>query len=344
MALLISDAVVKQLLTMADAIDMAERAVRELQEGKAENRPRNHFYVPGEKVTFMMRQFQGAIPKLGVFGLRVTTDIIGSVPHKPQVRPFGLFLLFDLGTAAFLAVIHDHELQRIRVGAETGVAARYLAREDAETVGLLGSGFQAETQLAAVCAVRKIERAEVYSPNPEHRRRFAREMGKRLGIEIVPVENPKEAVEEKDIVVAATNSSRPVLEGSWISEGAHVTSIVNSDQRFPRRELDNDTFARSDIVVIASLEQCQQDHAADIFESVEAGALSWKRVCELGEVVTGKRGRRNTPKQITLFKNNALAVEFTALAWRVFQIAQREGLGEEIPAHYFPGFKVSPSR
>jgi alanine dehydrogenase len=338
MALLISDQLVKEILTMKEAIEVCDIAVRDLHEGKAENRPRDHFYVAGEKGTFMMRQFQGALPSLGVFGLRVTTDAIGAVPHRPQIRPFGLFFLFDLQSAALLAVIHDHELQRIRVGAETGVAARYLARTGANTVGLLGSGFQAETQLVAVCQVHEIRRVEVYSPNAEHRARFAEEMKRRLGIDVVPVESARQAVEGKPIVLASTNSSRPVLNGAWITPGAHVTSIVNSDRRYPRRELDNETFARAEIVVLASAEQSRQDHAADFFGAIEAGALSWRKICELGDVVAGATRRRNE-RQITIFKNNALAVEFTALAWKVFQNARRAEVGEEIPAHYFPALK-----
>ncbi|MEX0805357.1 MAG: ornithine cyclodeaminase family protein [Candidatus Binatia bacterium] len=338
MALLITDDVVKEILAMNEAIDVCEIAVRDLHEGRAENRPRDHFYVAGEKGTFVMRQFQGALPSLGVFGLRATTDTIGAVPHRPQMRPFGLFFLFDLQSAALLAVIHDHELQRIRVGAETGVAARYLACAGADTLGLLGSGFQAEMQLAAVCQVREIRRAEVYSPNAEHRARFAGEMKKRLGIDVVPVESARQAVEGKTIVLASTNSSKPVLDGAWITAGAHVTSIVNSDRRYPRRELDNEIFARAEIVVLASEEQSRQDHAADIFEAIEGGALTWEKVCELGDVVAGEKRRRNK-RQITLFKNNALAVEFTALAWKSFQNAQQAGLGQEIPAHYFPGLK-----
>lgn len=338
MALLISDQIVNQVLTMREAIDVCEAAVGELHERKAENRPRNHFYVASKNATFMMRQFQGALPSLGVFGLRVTTDAIGAVPHTPQVRPFGMFFLFDLQTAALLAVIHDHELQRIRVGAETGVAARYLARTGADTVGVLGSGFQAEMQLAAVCQVRPIRRAEVYSPNPEHRVRFAEEMKKRLGVDVVPVDWARQAVEEKAVILASTNSSKPVLNGAWISPGAHVTSIVNSDRRYPRRELDNETFARAQIVVLGSAEQSQQDHAADIFEAIDAGALTWEKLCELADVVAGEKGRRGE-RQITIFKNNALAVEFTALAWKVFQNSQQAELGEEIPARYFPALE-----
>lgn len=338
MALLISDQLVNEILKMREAIDVCDAAIRDLHDRRAETRPRDHFYVTGEKGTFMMRQFQGALPSLGVFGLRVTTDAIGAAPHRPQMRPFGLFFLFDLQTAALLAVIHDHELQRIRVGAETGVAARYLARTGADTVGLLGSGFQAEMQLAAVCQVREIRRVEVYSPNPEHRVGFAEEMKKTLGIDVVPVDSARQAVEEKAIVLASTNSSKPVLNGAWIAPGAHVTSIVNSDRRYPRRELDNETFARAEIVVLGSEEQSRQDHAADIFEALDSGALTWQRLCELGDVIAGERGRRDET-QITIFKNNALAVEFTALAWKVFQMSQEAELGEEIPAHYFPALK-----
>jgi ornithine cyclodeaminase/alanine dehydrogenase-like protein (mu-crystallin family) len=142
MALLLTDDDVRRLLSMRDAIEAAELAVRELHQKRADNLPRHHFYSQSEGATFFMRHFQGALPKLGVAGLRVTTDLLGPKVYRPDLRPFGAFLLFDLRTAALLAVVHDHELQRMRVGAETGVAARQLARTNAKRVGLLGSGFQ----------------------------------------------------------------------------------------------------------------------------------------------------------------------------------------------------------
>ena len=153
MALLITDRDVEKLLSMGDAIDAAELALRELHYGNATNRPRQQFYADNRDALFMMRNFQGAIPELGVMGLRITTDVIGASAHKPELRSFGSFMLFDLNTAGLLAIFHDHQLQRMRVGAETGLAARYISRRDAKTVGLLGSGYQAETQLAAICAI-----------------------------------------------------------------------------------------------------------------------------------------------------------------------------------------------
>ena len=341
MALLITDEQVRQLLTMRQAIDACELAIKALQMGKAENRPRQQFYASSDVGTFMMRHFQGAIPELGVAGLRVTTDVMGTSNYKAQARPFGILLLFDLNSAGLVAVIHDHELQRVRVGAETGVAAHRLAREDTKTVGLLGSGYQAEAQLAAACAVRAIQQVNVYSPNSDHRSKFAHKMEQQLGVSIVPVASAQKAVTDKHLILASTNSSKPVLEGGWISEGAHVTSIVNSDRRYPRRELDNETFARSSVVVIGSLEQSKQDQATDIFEAVDKGALNWDRIFDLGEILTGERAGRKNSSQITLFKNNGLAVEFIALACKVYALARKAGAGEEIPAHYFPGLQAS---
>jgi alanine dehydrogenase len=342
MALLLTDDDVRRLLSMRDAIEAAELAVRELHEKRADNLPRHHFYSQSEGATFFMRHFQGALPKLGVAGLRVTTDLLGPKVYRPDLRPFGAFLLFDLRTAALLAVVHDHELQRMRVGAETGVAARHLARTNAKRVGLLGSGFQAETQLSAVCAVREIESVDIYSPNAEHRTGFARLLRQKLGISITPVATARQCVEGKDLILASTNSVEPVLDGSWIAEGAHVTSIVNSDQRFRRRELDNGTFARAALIAVGTLEQTRHDRAADIFEAVEAGALAWNRVCELGDVVIRRHSGRENDQQITVFKNNGLAVEFVALAFKAYEIARSRDAGEEIPSRYFSGVRALP--
>ena len=214
----------------------------------------------------------------------------------------------------------------------------------AKTVGLLGSGYQAETQLAAICAVRAIERVRVYSPTEANRNAFAATQSRKLGIIVTAVDSAQQAVEDADLVLASTNASSPVLDGNWLKEGSHVTSIVNSDQRIPRRELDNRTFARAAIVGLGSVEQSKQDQAADIFEAIEAGALSWERVCEIGDVIVGKHLGRINNKQISVYKNNGLAIEFVALASKVYQLAKDRGLGEEIPARYFSGRRTNSGR
>jgi ornithine cyclodeaminase/alanine dehydrogenase-like protein (mu-crystallin family) len=336
MPILLTDRDVRELLTIGEAVDVVQNVLTEYQLGKAENLPRHHFYASGETGTFFMRSFQGAVPAIGFAGLRLTTDMLGASLHRPDLRPFGAFLLFDIHSAALLAIIHDHELQRIRVGAETGVAARHLARVDAATVSVLGAGFQAEMQLAGACAVRRIESVEVYSPTVENRTAFAERMAQRLSIPVRPVASARRSVAHKDIVLASTNSSTPVLDGKWLAPGTHVTSIVNSDQRFPRRELDNETLARASLVAIGYLEQTKQDHAADIFGAIEAGVLHWQRICQLGEILIGARAGRIAPGDITVFKNNGLAVEFVALAAKAYERARAQDYGEEIPEHYFP--------
>jgi alanine dehydrogenase len=343
MPLLLTDENVRELLTMRDAIDCAEIALKEFQLASAVNLPRHHFYADSATGTFFMRNFQGAVPKLKVAGIRLTTDLLGATLHRPDLRPFGVFMLFDITSAALLAVIHDHELQRIRVGAETGLAMAHLALPGAATVGVLGAGFQAETQLAAACALRRIESVDVYSPTEERRTAFADRMGQRFSIPVKPVATAREAVVDKDIVLASTNASSPVLDGAWLKPGTHVTSIVNSDQRFPRRELDNETFARAGLVAIGYLEQTRRDHAADIYEAIESGALNWERVCQLGEILVGARAGRTAPEEITVFKNNGLAVEFVVLAAKVYELARDRGCGEQIPEHYFSGLR-SPAR
>ncbi len=340
MPLLLTDSDVRKLLGIHDAIDAAELALKEYQYGKAENMPRHHFYANSEAGTFFMRNFQGALPALNVAGLRLTTDALGATSHRPDLRPFGAFLLFNINTAALLAIIHDHELQRIRVGAETGVAIRHLAKTDAATVGILGAGFQAETQLAAACAVRSIQSVEVFSPTVQRRTAFAGRMEQRLSIPVKPAPSAREAIAGKDIVLASTNASSPVLDGSWLKPGAHITSIVNSDRRFPRRELDNETFARAGLVAIGYLEQTKKDHAADIFEAIEAGVLDWQRICQLGEILVGSRAGRTAREEITVFKNNGLAVEFVALAAKAYEKARAQGCGEEVPEHYFSGLRA----
>jgi len=151
------------------------------------------------------------------------------------------------------------------------------------------------------------------------------------------VDSAQQAVDDADLVLASTNASNPVLDGNWLKTGCHVTSIVNSDQRNPRRELDDRTFARAAIVALGSLEQSKQDQAADIVQAIEAGALSWERVCEIGDVIVGKHTRRTNKMQISDYKNNGLAIEFVALAAKVLHLASEHDVGEEIPGHYFSG-------
>src|SRR5262249_34899502 len=147
------------------------------------------------------------------------------VPSAPNGRYVGLVLLFSSETGEPLAILPDGMLQRIRVGATNGLGIKYLARKNAKSVGILGSGWQAGTQLMAACVVCKIETIRCFSPNSDHCASFAREMSSALGIEVDPVDRPEDAIGSADIVMCATNSIDNVFFERWMRPGIHVSSI-----------------------------------------------------------------------------------------------------------------------
>src|SRR5262249_25930606 len=151
------------------------------------------------------------------------------------------------------AIIEADVLGQFRTGAASGVATKKLARADASTVGLFGAGKQARTQLLAVCKVRPIKKAYVYSRDAEKRKTFAAQLSRETGVEVLPIEKPEEAAKEKDIVITATNAREPVLSGEWVSEGQHLNLIGSNF--ITKSEADVEVFRRTQLVTIDSKEQ-----------------------------------------------------------------------------------------
>jgi ornithine cyclodeaminase/alanine dehydrogenase len=216
----------------------------------------------------------------------------------------------------------------MRTGAASGVATRALARADARTVGLFGSGWQASSQLEAICRVRPIHQAWVYSRNPERRERFARERRERLGIDVTAVDEPRRAVAEADIVATITTASEPLFDGRWLRPGTHLN--VAGANRPRSQEVDVETVRRAQRVAIDDKAQGQLE-AGDLLVPIAAGVLSWDDVCELGDVVAGKIPGRADDGDITLFKSLGVALEDIAVARVVVDKARAAGLGEALP-------------
>jgi ornithine cyclodeaminase/alanine dehydrogenase len=236
--------------------------------------------------------------------------------------------LYDGTSGVLEAIIEADWLGRIRTGAASGVAAGFMAKANACEVGIFGSGAQARTQLEALCQVRTITEVHVYSPNQEHREAFAREMEQACRVSVVPVHRPEEAAMDMDIVVTATKSREPVLQGNWLSEGTMV--IAMGSNALNRAELEVDVIRRTDVVVVDSADQCQLE-AGDFVTAIDQGVLHWSRVHELSEVVVGRQTGRPTDESITLFKSVGLAIEDLAVAARVFELAKQRRLGRELP-------------
>ena len=238
MTLILSNDDVAKLLTMRECIDVLEDVYVELANGRGVNRVRSDCLVPSghDDALYSLKSMDGVIPKLGIGAVRIDSDIVTwpkqgnnmrrvKVPAAPGGRYVGLVLLFSSHTGEPLAIMPDGVMQRIRVGAANGLGVKYLARKDASLVGILGSGWQAGAQLMAVCAVRDIKTIRCFSPNRERCETFAREMSGALGVEVVPVPQPEDALGGADIVLCATNSIDNVFFERWIEPGMHVSSI-----------------------------------------------------------------------------------------------------------------------
>jgi alanine dehydrogenase len=314
MPLLLREEEVQALLSVGDAIEALERTFRAQAEGRAVNLPRQRVRWPGGTLHVMAAGDLGS----GYVGLKAYTAVGGQTRF--------VVLLFHAESGELLAIIEADRLGRLRTGAATGLATRYLARPDARVVGMIGAGRQAATQLMAVCAVRPIAEARVYSPTPERRAAFAHRMRETLGIPVQAVERPEAAVEGADILITITSAREPVLRGAWLRPGVHLNAAGSN--ALLRRELDEEAIARADLIVIDSKAQGQIE-AGDFLEPLERGRLQWERVYELRDVVAGRVGRAH-PEQITLFKSLGIALEDIAVAAVAYERARAQGAGERI--------------
>lgn len=347
--LVLSNDDIEKVFDVGDCLDALEHAYRAQADGTAVTRPRIQTYVNLEEqgLSYCLKTMEGCLPQSGYMTLRITSDIVSEapvngiprrekLPRGPGGTYCGLIMLFSLKELAPVAIMHDGYIQVHRVACTSALSARLLANPEAGDLGLLGSSGQAWAHLLAMNAVRKLRRVRVFSPNPERCRIFAERACRELGLAASAVDSAHAAVAGADLVVAATNTSRSIVDGAWLAAGAHVISIVSGDQKTPRRELDNETMRRADLVIAHSRELARSMGQPDLSAPVEAGILSWDRVHDLSEVVANRAPRRNTVNDITVFKNNVgLGLQFAAVAPRVYELARRAGLGHALPGEIF---------
>lgn len=351
MTLILSNQDVQAALTMQDCVEVLEQVFADYGQGQASNRPRSHTYTPmGPGRFYLFKSMDGSWPRAGVHALRFSSDVTVEAvregvlkrtkdPVAPGGRWLGLVLLFSLETTELLAIIQDGYLQRMRVGATSAVAARHLAPPGVRVGGMLGTGWQAGAQLLGLRQVLPaIERFYVFSPDSGRRQAFAAEWTDRLGVPVVAVDAPEQAVEEAQLLVGATNALEPVIFGRWLKPGMHVNSVQG-------HELDGEVLERADLLVVRDREQPTFHTAGDLWPQEARGQRRFTseqmaRVVTLGEVVCGRAGRR-LPHQITVFGgggmggSGGLGIQFAAVAARVYEKARAAGLGREVPTDWF---------
>ncbi len=249
-----------------------------------------------------------------------------AMPPAAKAQP-STSLFTTAKPAPCVALIQADYLGQVRTGAASGVATQYMARPESAEVGVFGSGKQARTQLLAVCKVRKIRRAQVYSPNEEHRRRFAEEMTEACQCDVEPVPRPEMAAEDKDIVITATASREPVLNGNWISEGTHL-NVIGSNF-LGKAEVDAVCVRRCGSIVVDSKDQARIE-AGDFVQPLEDGSIHWSDIHELGQVIVGRYTGRAHPEDVTMFKSLGIAIEDVAVGISVYHKAREMQVGRMI--------------
>lgn len=312
MALYLSEADVRQLLTMDLALDAVEAAHRAHALGRAIDIPRQRTRVP----TASLHILQGALLDEGVMGYKAYTA------SKAGAR--FLVHLFDASDGKLLAVIEADTLGMMRTGAAGGVAAKYLSRPESAVVGLIGSGWQAQGQLEALCKVRSIKQVKLFSRDAEKCRLASAEFSRRFAVEVVPVENAAAAVRDSDIVVTVTTASQPVVQGDWLTPGTHLNAAGSN--ALIRRELDEKAVGRASLICVDSRPTALRE-AGDLLPALEKGRLHEGQLVELGEIVAGMRPGRADPQAITLFESQGMAIQDLAVAKRLFELGRVRELG-----------------
>ncbi|HXC32585.1 MAG TPA: ornithine cyclodeaminase family protein [Verrucomicrobiae bacterium] len=317
MTLLLTEADVRSLLTMPIALEVVEDSLRRQGNGELVLQPRRRIKLPDNALLHYMAAGDSS---RGYIGMKIYTVTRGGARF---VVP-----LFRSTTGEMAALIEADALGQIRTGAATGVATKYLANPGARAAAIIGTGYQARTQLEAVASVRRLERVRAFGRDPQRRENFCREMSARIGVAVEPAGSGEEPVKGADIVITATSATEVVLTGAQVAPGMHINAMgANWPQK---RELDATAVARAQKIVVDSIEQSKME-AGDLIQAFGEDQSRWNAVRELAQIVAGKEPGRTSPDQITLFKSNGIATWDLAAAVRVYEMAVARGMGKQIP-------------
>jgi len=318
MAILLDEQCIRGLIGMPDALEAMEEVFRAQGNGQVYNVPRVRAPVKGG----IVRITAAVLSYRGYYGVKISsTAVFGSNAGR-------MFCLYKEETGELCAIVQVFAMGALRTGAASGIATKYMSKPEAETLGVVGSGRQARTQVEAICAVRPIKSIKVYSPTQANREKFCRDMAAQFKVEATPVESAELAVRESEIVVSATTSEQPVVCGRWLRRGAHINAIGANYEN--RRELDRDAVLAAATIATDDLEQVRYE-SRDLGIAVEQGTMSWDRVVSLGDIVAGKIEARKLVTDMTLFKSLGVAIEDVALAARAYEKALATCAGVKIP-------------
>ncbi|HEY6233923.1 MAG TPA: ornithine cyclodeaminase family protein [Candidatus Elarobacter sp.] len=302
-------------LTIRDALGLVEDAARALAEQRAQNRPRQRAFTSSSVIQVLAAAYGGRM------GHKTYT-----VAPKGRGARFWYTLFSENGE--MLAIMEADALGQMRTGAASGVATRFLAREDASTLGIIGTGWQARSQLEACFHVRNISHILVYGRDAKRRADFCERMQEKVDAKIEPVETAHDAVANADVICTMTSSSTPVFEGAWLREGTHVNAAGSN--RANAQEIDIETVTRAAVVAVEDIAQAKVE-SGDLQAANETAHWSWDHATRLSDIIAGHALGRTADDQITLFESLGIGLWDIAAASHVFDACVIEGRGKRLP-------------
>lgn len=315
MALFLRDEDVSQSVSMDDMLVAIESMQRHFGQGEVFNLPRRKVIGDSGQLAVM----GGGLFHEGVMGVKTYTVVRGQ--YSFQVS------LYDADNGKLLCYTQANRLGQLRTGATTALAVKFLSKSNASTVGIIGTGYQAPTQLEAVCKVREIRKIKAYSRTKERRESFASSMSDSLGVGVEATSTNEEAVRDTDIVVAIAATMEPVVCGEWLAPGATVIGAGPTTWR--AREVDDATISRASKIFVDSLEQATYE-AGDMASMVDRGLLRWSEPWELRHAVAGLVAGRDNQEQIVYAKLMGTGVADVAAAKLAYDLAKSKGVGTEM--------------
>ena len=307
---------VQQVLDMEILLETTERSLKDRALHNAIDIPRQRIYTP-EGVQHVL---QASSKVLGYTGFKYYYT-------RPGGRSFYVHLI-SIESGKLEAIVEGAWMSMVRTGAASGAATKYLANEDASIVAQIGSGNQSIGQLEAVCAVRKIQEARVYSRTRDKLEAYCKKMSGKLGVSVVPAESAEAAVRGAHIINVITKSATPVLKGAWLEPGQHINAA--GANALSRAEIDDESVRRCDYITVDSRGTAQKE-CGDLISSFEKGVIQWDYLTEVGDIYAGKAPKRTSREQITLYESHGMGIQDIYAAAKALEIAKTHGIGTQLP-------------
>jgi len=311
----LSEKDVQQVLNMKILLETTERSLKDRALHQAIDIPRQRIYTP-EGTQHVLQASSKAI---GYTGFKYYYT-------RPTGKSFYVHLI-NIQTGKLEAIVEAIWLSMVRTGAASGAATKYLAQENASIVGQIGSGYQSIGQLEAVCAVRTIKEARVFSRTRDKLEAYCKKMTEKLGLPVIPAASGEAAVRGAHIVNVITKSSTPALKGEWLEPGQHINAAGSN--ALSRAEIDDATVKRCDTITVDSRGTAQKE-CGDLISSFEKGVIQWDCLTEIGDVYAGKAPKRTSPAQITLYESHGMGIQDLYGAAKALELAKAQGIGTQL--------------